>query len=138
MFECDPMSPFTQGDSFVDNDSFADHHFDVGLTIDTSFDNSWPSSPCPQTPDSPYMSPMSAPSPISPYPGNFDNFENFFDAQFPSYEQTCGLPQQETMMCGGGGDHTLYGAYNESYLDPHLSSIDLSFSNFMEPVHQYV
>ncbi|KJA25146.1 hypothetical protein HYPSUDRAFT_113282, partial [Hypholoma sublateritium FD-334 SS-4] len=66
-FDCDPMSSFAQ------TDSYSDSHFNPGLTIDTSFNDAWPSSPSPQSPEY-MMSPMSTASPMSPYPSNFDGF----------------------------------------------------------------
>lgn len=130
-FDCDPMSSFAQ------TDSYSDSHFNPGLTIDTSFNDAWPSSPSPQSPEY-VMSPMSTASPMSPYPTNFDGFDNFFETQFSPYNQTCGLSQQDTMQCGGGADNAQYGPFSDSPFDgTQLSHIDLAFTAFMTAIPQY-
>ena len=128
------MSPFAQSDSYSNN------HFNPGLTIDTSFNDPWPSSPSPQSPETAsYMpSPMSIASPMSPYPANFDAFDNFFEPQFSPYDQTGGLSQQDTMTCGGGAGNALYDPYSDSQFDgTQLSHIDLAFTAFMTAIPQY-
>ncbi|KAF9483247.1 hypothetical protein BDN70DRAFT_343044 [Pholiota conissans] len=129
-FDCDPLS--------FDAGAFSESHFNPGLTIDTSFSNVWESSPSPQSPSTPsyMMSPMSTPSPMSPYPSNFDTFDQMFDANFHSYDQTCGLPQDG--LCGGGADDMLYSAFNENQFGgSQLSQLDLAFSAFMTAIPQY-
>lgn len=86
------------------------------------------------------MSPMSTASPMSPYPSSFDNFDTMFDAQFPSYDQAGGLPQQRDTLCGGGSadDDVLYPTFSDTHFGgAQLSQLDLAFSAFMTAIPQY-
>ncbi|KAH9482015.1 Repressor ROX1 [Psilocybe cubensis] len=146
-YDCDPLS------ASLNNGSFH-----ASLTIDTSFMQQWDASPSPGTPSTPdYMSnssPLLSSPPTPSYSSTYDAFDhqlsNAFDdfsVNYPTFDQSCGVPQQN--ICGSGIDslsfsspqaHANYAAYGDhahQEISAPLAHLDLDFSAFMTSIPQY-